>query len=64
MDFSSTYSDAKDWLSKPFTRDISPGSLILFTVLFIIAIFIAYDSIRILQTWMKNAADAVLDATP
>ncbi len=64
MDFSSAYNDAKDWLSKPFTKDMSFASLFLILVLFIIAAFIAYDAIRILQSWMKNAADAVLDATP
>lgn len=63
MDFKSVYDDGKTWLSTPFTRDMSPKSIIIVTVLFLIAAFIAYDAIRILQAWMKSAADAVIDAS-
>lgn len=63
MGFSSMYDDARDWLTKPFTKDISFASLFLILVLFIIAAFIAYDAIRILKQWMDAAADAVIEAT-
>ena len=60
--FSTLYGDMKDWLSRPFSRDMPISQILLVFILFLIVAFIVYDMLAILKSWMESATEVVSEA--
>lgn len=56
------YQEMSDWLSSPFKKDMPIGQLLLIFVLFLIVAFIVWDALKILQDFMKETTETVIDA--
>ena len=48
--------DVYSTITRPWREPLAYADLVLWTVVFVIVAFIFYDMLRILASWMKQAA--------